>query len=56
MSRGGFWLAAEADTVMGRIFLSPVVIGNVGRRVVGKGLAPMAILPDRQRQGPRLQA
>jgi len=44
-------LVAEDDTVVGHILFTPVVIESAGRRVVGMGLAPMAVVPDRQRQG-----
>ena len=44
-------LVAEDDAVVGHILFTPVVIESVGRRVLGMGLAPMAVLPDRQRQG-----
>ena len=44
-------LVAEDDAVVGHILFTPVVIESAGRRVVGMGLAPMAVLPDRQRQG-----
>jgi len=44
-------LVAVADVVVGHILFTPVVVGNASRRVVGMGLAPMAVLPDRQRQG-----
>ena len=44
-------LIAEDDAVVGHILFTPVVIESAGRRVVGMGLAPMAVLPDRQRQG-----
>jgi putative acetyltransferase len=37
--------------VVGHILFSPVVIETTGRKVEGMGLAPMAVLPDRQRQG-----
>lgn len=40
----------DGDTV-GHILFSPVVVESDGRRVVGQGLAPMAVQPDRQRQG-----
>ena len=36
---------------MGHILFTPVVVESAGRRVLGMGLAPMAVLPDRQRQG-----
>lgn len=44
-------LVAEDESVVGHILFTPVTIGNEGRRVVGMGLAPMAVLPERQRQG-----
>ena len=44
-------LVAEDDGVVGHILFTPVVVESTGRRVVGMGLAPMAVLPDRQRQG-----
>ena len=44
-------LVAEDDAVVGHILFTPVVVDNAARRLVGMGLAPMAVLPDRQRQG-----
>jgi putative acetyltransferase len=44
-------LVAEDDTIVGHILFTPVVVEGAGRRVIGMGLAPMAVLPDRQRQG-----
>jgi putative acetyltransferase len=44
-------LVAEDDAVVGHILFTPVVVESAGRRVLGTGLAPMAVLPDRQRQG-----
>lgn len=44
-------LVAEDDAVVGHILFTPVVIESPARRVLGMGLAPMAVLPDRQRQG-----
>jgi putative acetyltransferase len=44
-------LVAEDDGVVGHILFTPVVVDSAGRRVIGMGLAPMAVLPDRQRQG-----
>jgi putative acetyltransferase len=44
-------LVAEDGAVVGHILFTPVVVESAGRRVVGMGLAPMAVLPDRQRQG-----
>jgi putative acetyltransferase len=43
-------LVAEDGAVVGHILFTPVVVESAGRRVVGMGLAPMAVLPDRQRQ------
>lgn len=36
---------------MGHVLFTPVVVESAGQRVLGMGLAPMAVLPDRQRQG-----
>ncbi len=36
---------------MGHILFTPVGVESAGRQVVGMGLAPMAVRPDRQRQG-----
>jgi putative acetyltransferase len=44
-------LVADEDGVVGHILFTPVTIEAAGRRVIGMGLAPMAVLPDRQRQG-----
>jgi putative acetyltransferase len=44
-------LVAVADDVVGHILFTPVVVEGASRRVVGMGLAPMAVLPDRHRQG-----
>jgi putative acetyltransferase len=44
-------LVAEDDAVVGHILFTPVVIDSAERRVVGMGLGPMAVHPDRQRQG-----
>jgi putative acetyltransferase len=44
-------LVAEDGAVVGHVLFTPVVIENEGRRVVGMGLAPMAVIPDRQRCG-----
>src|SRR5438132_13590891 len=44
-------LVAEDDAVVGHILFTSVVVESAGRRVLGMGLAPMAVLPDRQRQG-----
>ena len=44
-------LVADDHGVVGHILFTPVVIESAGRRVAGMGLAPMAVLPDRQRRG-----
>jgi putative acetyltransferase len=44
-------LVAEDDAVVGHILFRSVTIESAGRSVLGMGLAPMAVLPDRQRQG-----
>jgi len=44
-------LVAEDETVVGHILFTPVVVDGGTGRVVGMGLAPMAVHPDRQRQG-----
>jgi putative acetyltransferase len=44
-------LVAEDEVVVGHILFTPVVVESSGQRIVGMGLAPMAVLPDRQRNG-----
>ena len=44
-------LVAEDNAVVGHILFTSVVVESAGQRVLGMGLAPMAVLPDRQRQG-----
>jgi len=44
-------LVAEDEAGVGHILFTPAVIESHARRVVGMGLAPMAVAPDRQRQG-----
>ena len=41
----------EDDGVVGHLLFTPVVVESARRRVAGMGLAPMAVRPDRQRQG-----
>ena len=48
-------LVAEDGDVVGHILFTPVVAENGAERIVGMGLAPMAVLPDRQRQGIGIQ-
>jgi putative acetyltransferase len=44
-------LVAEDRGVVGHILFTPVVVESARRRVVGMGLAPMAVLPEHQRRG-----
>jgi putative acetyltransferase len=44
-------LVAEDEAIVGHILFTPVVIQAGERQIVGMGLAPMAVLPARQRQG-----
>jgi putative acetyltransferase len=44
-------LVADDDGVVGHILFTPVVVDSGVRRTRGMGLAPMAVLPERQRQG-----
>jgi putative acetyltransferase len=44
-------LVAADDVVVGHILFTPVVVESAGQRIVGMGLAPMAVLPDCQRKG-----
>jgi putative acetyltransferase len=44
-------LVAEDGALVGHILFTPVVVECAGRRVLGMGLGPMAVLPDRHRQG-----
>lgn len=43
-------MVAEDDAVVGHILFTSVVVESAERRVLGMGLAPMAVLPERQRQ------
>ncbi len=44
-------VAEDAGVVVGHILFSPVLIKSQDIAVNGMGLAPMAVLPNRQRQG-----
>jgi putative acetyltransferase len=44
-------VAVQGDRVVGHILFSPVTIESAERTFRGVGLAPMAVLPERQRQG-----
>ena len=44
-------VALQENEIVGHILFSPAVIESVNRQVEGMGLAPMAVLPEYQRQG-----
>lgn len=44
-------VAAADNKIVGHILFSPVTIESEGKEIRGMGLAPMAILPEYQRQG-----
>jgi len=44
-------VAVEDDEILGHIFFSPVSVSGEHEVPRGMGLAPMAVLPERQRQG-----
>ena len=44
-------LVADDGEVVGHILFTPVVVQGTEQRLAGMGLAPMAVRPDRQRQG-----
>jgi putative acetyltransferase len=44
-------LVADDDGIVGQIVFTPAVVEQPGHSVVGMGLAPLAVLPDRQRRG-----
>ena len=44
-------VAVEDDRIVGHILFSPVTIESGDRTFRAAGLAPMAVLPERQRQG-----
>lgn len=44
-------LVAEEDAVVGHILFTPVTIDHPEYPLIGMGLAPMAVHPDRQRRG-----
>ncbi|MBM4159649.1 MAG: N-acetyltransferase [Ignavibacteria bacterium] len=43
--------AVREDKIVGHILFTPAVIDGQDRRLQGMGLAPMAVLPEFQRQG-----
>ena len=44
-------VAVENDRILGHIFFSPAFVSGEHEVTHGMGLAPMAVLPERQRQG-----
>ena len=48
-------VAEDGGAVVGHILFTPAIVDgggrHVGQRVAGMGLAPLAVVPDRQRQG-----
>ena len=44
-------VAEEEGSVVGHILFSPVELESGDKTYIGMGLAPMAVLPDHQRQG-----
>lgn len=44
-------VAVEEGQLVGHIFFSPVTLDIPGRVIEGMGLAPMAVMPDRQGHG-----
>ncbi|UCG53754.1 MAG: N-acetyltransferase [Candidatus Latescibacterota bacterium] len=44
-------VATRGDSIVGHILFSPVTVERTGGVVEGMGLAPMAVLPEYQRQG-----
>ena len=44
-------VAEDRKCIVGHILFSPAEVDCLGRNIEGMGLAPMAVLPNRQRQG-----
>ena len=44
-------VAVDEDQVVGHIFFTPATVENENGTIEGMGLAPMAVLPERRRQG-----
>ncbi|MHC4116836.1 MAG: GNAT family N-acetyltransferase [Planctomycetota bacterium] len=44
-------VAVDGDHVVGHIFFTPATVDTGSGTVEGMGLAPMAVLPERQREG-----
>lgn len=45
------YVAEEKNEIIGHILFTPVVVESRGKTIQGMGLAPMAVLPARQREG-----
>jgi putative acetyltransferase len=43
-------VAEDDDRIVGHILFSPVTVETVEREMVGAGLAPLAVIPERQNQ------
>jgi len=48
---GASLVAEEAGRIVGHILFTPAIIEGDGCRVTGAGLAPLAVVPEYQRQG-----
>ena len=44
-------VAEDGKSIVGHILFTPAVIEDTTQRIKGVGLAPMAVMPDRQKQG-----
>ena len=44
-------VAEEQGAILGAILFTPATLESAGRRIDGMQLAPLAVLPERQRQG-----
>jgi len=44
-------VAEDSKNIVGHILFTQTVIEDTGRTIQGMGLAPMAVMPDRQKQG-----
>lgn len=44
-------VADDGAAIVGHVLFTPAIVECAGQRVVGMGLAPLAVIPDRQRQG-----
>jgi putative acetyltransferase len=44
-------VAEDGGAIVGHILFTPAIVEGAGQRVAGMGLAPLAVVPERQRQG-----